>query len=74
MPRLEQSQELVAAEPDASTIAFSVPSGEVARVHRHDHPVPMIRVAEDVVASPDSVELPAAPLQRTHRLARRHRR
>jgi hypothetical protein len=31
-------------------------------------------VPEDVVTSPDAIELPAAPLQHTHRLARRHGR
>jgi hypothetical protein len=34
----------------------------------------MVRVPEDVVASLDAIELPAAPLQRAHRLARRHGR
>ena len=60
--------------PDASTIALSVPLARSRSVHRHDHAVPMVRMAGDVVASPDSIELPAAALQRTHRLARRHRR
>jgi hypothetical protein len=32
-------------------------------MHRHDHPMPMVRMPEDVVASLDSVELPTAALQ-----------
>lgn len=43
-------------------------------MHRHDHAVVMVWVPEDVMAPPDAIELPAAPLQRTHRLARRHGR
>jgi hypothetical protein len=55
-------------------IAFERPPREVARVHRHDHAVRVAWVPEDVMASSDSIELPAAALQRAHGFARRHRR
>lgn len=51
-------------------ICVSVPLA-VTCVHRHDDAVSMVWVAEDVVTSFDAVELPAAPFQRAHRVARR---
>jgi len=69
----EQSQELLATDTGRFDDRSERPSGQVAGVHRHDHAMPMVRVTEDVVASPDSIELPAALLKRSHRLPRRHR-
>ena len=71
---LEQPQELLATDARRVDDRVQRPSRQVARVHRHDHSMPMIRVTEDVVASSDAIELPAAPLQPANRLARRHRR
>jgi hypothetical protein len=72
--RSEQSQELVTADAGGVDDRVERAASQVVRVHRHDHTVPMLRVAKDVVAPPDPIELPAAPLQRAHRLPRRHRR
>jgi hypothetical protein len=36
-------------------------------VHRHDDAMPLFGMTEDLMASSDSIELPAAPLQRAHR-------
>jgi len=43
-------------------------------MHWDDDAMPMVGVAEDLVAALDPIELPAAPLKHTHRLAGSHRR
>lgn len=73
-PESEESQELITTDTGRFDDRVERPSREVAGVHRHDHAVPVVWVPEDVVASSDSIELPAAALQRAHRSPRRHRR
>lgn len=67
----KQFQKLLPADTGGFDDLVERPSREVARVHRHDHAVTMVWVAKDVVTSSDAIELPAAPFQRAHRLARR---
>jgi hypothetical protein len=65
----QQVQELLPADTGGFDDLVERPSRKVAGVHRHDHAVPMVWVAEDVVTSFDAVEAPAAPFQRAHRAA-----
>lgn len=67
---LQKPKELLAAHTRRVDDRRERPLGEVASMHRHDDPVSVTGVAEDLMASSRAVELPTAALQRTHCLAR----
>lgn len=70
----EKLQELGTIQAGGADDLVERALGQVATVHRDYDPVGVIGVPEDVMAPLDSIELPAAALQRADRLARRDRR
>lgn len=71
---LQEPHELVSADPRGLDDLAQRALGEVASMHWNHYPVGVIRVPEDVVTALDSIQFPAAALQRPNCLSWRDRR